>query len=54
MSNDIVVGIDGSANSRRALTWALDEAQLRDCRVRAGPHLVLPRRIRNHTRAEDL
>jgi nucleotide-binding universal stress UspA family protein len=35
MSNDIVVGIDGSANSRRALTWALDEAELRGCRVRA-------------------
>lgn len=35
MSNDIVVGIDGSVNSRQALTWALDEAQLRDCRVRA-------------------
>ena len=35
MSNDIVVGIDGSANAAKALTWALDEAELRGCRVRA-------------------
>lgn len=35
MSDDILVGIDGSANARRALTWALDEAELRSCRVRA-------------------
>lgn len=35
MSNDIVVGIDGSADASRALTWALDEAELRGSRVRA-------------------
>jgi nucleotide-binding universal stress UspA family protein len=35
MSNDIVVGIDGSADASRALTWALDEAELRGTRVRA-------------------
>lgn len=35
MTTDIVVGIDGSDNAARALAWALDEAQLRGCRVRA-------------------
>ena len=35
MSTDIVVGIDGSAHSEVALRWALDEAELRDVRVRA-------------------
>lgn len=35
MTTDIVVGIDGSADSGKALTWALDEGTLRDCRVRA-------------------
>ena len=35
MSNDIVVGIDGSDHAARALRWALDEAALRGCRVRA-------------------
>jgi len=35
MSNDIVVGIDGSDHAARALRWALDEAELRQCRVRA-------------------
>jgi nucleotide-binding universal stress UspA family protein len=35
MNTDIVVGIDGSANAARALQWALDEAELRGCRVRA-------------------
>jgi nucleotide-binding universal stress UspA family protein len=35
MSNDILVGIDGSAHAARALVWALDEAELRGCRVRA-------------------
>lgn len=35
MSNDIVVGIDGSAHASRALTWALDEAEVRGSRVRA-------------------
>ena len=35
MTTDIVVGIDGSDNAARALAWALDEAELRGCRVRA-------------------
>lgn len=35
MGTDIVVGVDGSANSNEALRWALDEAELRDVRVRA-------------------
>jgi nucleotide-binding universal stress UspA family protein len=35
MGTDIVVGIDGSANSHEALLWALDEAEVRDVRVRA-------------------
>lgn len=35
MGTDIVVGIDGSENSARALAWALDEAALRGARVRA-------------------
>ena len=29
----IVVGVDGSAESKRALHWALDEARLREVRV---------------------
>ena len=35
MGSDIVVGIDGSENSTRALTWAIEEAKLRGARVRA-------------------
>lgn len=35
MSTDIVVGIDCSEGSSKALTWALDEAELRGVRVRA-------------------
>lgn len=35
MSTHILVGIDGSENAARALVWALDEAELRGCRVRA-------------------
>lgn len=35
MSTDILVGIDGSENAERALTWALDEAEVRGARVRA-------------------
>ena len=31
----IVVGIDGSANARRALEWAADESRLRDVALRA-------------------
>jgi nucleotide-binding universal stress UspA family protein len=30
----IVVGVDGSENSRQALRWALDEARLRQAQVR--------------------
>lgn len=30
---DIVVGVDGSTNSRAALRWALDEARLRGDRI---------------------
>lgn len=30
----IVVGVDGSASSRRALAWAIGEAELRGCAVR--------------------
>jgi len=41
----IVVGVDGSEPSRRALDWALDEARRRQCTVDAvhawqAPHLV--------------
>ena len=35
MSTDIVVGIDGSENSEKALRWAVEEAGYRDARVRA-------------------
>lgn len=35
MSTDIVVGIDGSDHSEKALEWALDEAELRGVKVRA-------------------
>jgi nucleotide-binding universal stress UspA family protein len=35
MSNDIVVGIDGSPHSDKALLWAIEEAELRGVRVRA-------------------
>lgn len=35
MSTDIVVGVDGSANSEAALRWAVDEAGVRGVRVRA-------------------
>jgi len=35
MGSDIVVGIDGSENSTRALTWAIEEARFRGVRVRA-------------------
>lgn len=35
MSTDIVVGIDGSEDSAIALRWAVEEAELRDSRVRA-------------------
>ena len=35
MGTDIVVGVDGSANSNEALRWALDEAEIRGARVRA-------------------
>ena len=33
MGFSIVVGIDGSENARRALTWAVDEARLRDAEL---------------------
>ena len=33
--NRIVVGIDGSENSRAALRWAIDEASLRDATLEA-------------------
>jgi len=35
MSGDILVGIDGSENSARALEWAIEEAKIRGSRVRA-------------------
>ena len=35
MSTDIVVGIDGSENSEKALRWAIEEAGFRGTRVRA-------------------
>ena len=31
----IVVGVDGSGTSKRALGWAIEEARLRNCSVRA-------------------
>ena len=33
--SDIVVGVDGSEHSAKALRWAIDEAKLRGVRVRA-------------------
>jgi len=35
MSTDIVVGIDGSEDAAVALRWAVEEAAIRGCRVRA-------------------
>ena len=35
MTTDLLVGIDGSDNSKTALEWALDEAETRGARVRA-------------------
>ncbi len=35
MTGVIVVGVDGSETSRRALRWAVDEARLRNAAVRA-------------------
>lgn len=35
MGTDIVVGVDGSEDSKRALAWAVEEAKLRGTRVRA-------------------
>jgi nucleotide-binding universal stress UspA family protein len=35
MDSFILVGLDGSAASRRALAWALEEAQRRSCGVEA-------------------
>jgi nucleotide-binding universal stress UspA family protein len=34
-SQQIVVGVDGSSHSRRALEWAIEEAQLKDAEVTA-------------------
>jgi nucleotide-binding universal stress UspA family protein len=42
MSGTIVVGVDGSEESRRALRWAIDEAQLRGARVVALRAWVYP------------
>jgi len=43
----IVVGVDGSAESKEALRWALEEARLRDATLRAvyawhNPYLLAP------------
>jgi Universal stress protein family len=38
----IVVGIDGSAASRRALSWAVDQARARDASVEAIPAWTVP------------
>lgn len=35
MSDDIVVGVDGSDNAKKALAWAVAEAKVRGVRVRA-------------------
>lgn len=35
MGTDIVVGIDGSEDSKQALAWAVEEAKVRGARVRA-------------------
>ena len=35
MGTDIVVGIDGSEDSKQALAWGVEEAKLRGARVRA-------------------
>jgi nucleotide-binding universal stress UspA family protein len=41
-SGDVVVGVDGSAASRKALAWAADEARLRGARLRAVHAVELP------------
>jgi nucleotide-binding universal stress UspA family protein len=38
----VVVGVDGSASSRRALAWAAEEARLRGVRLRALHAVELP------------
>lgn len=38
----IVVGIDGSENSKHALRWALDEARLRDASLRVVYAWTMP------------
>jgi len=42
MSGTIVVGVDGSEESRRALRWALGEARIRGARVVALRAWVYP------------
>ena len=42
MSGTIVVGVDGSEESRRALRWAIDEARLRGARVVALRAWIYP------------
>jgi nucleotide-binding universal stress UspA family protein len=40
----IVVGVDGSENSRQALRWAFDEARLRQAQVRFAQRAIAVRR----------
>ncbi len=42
----ILVGVDGSEHSKRALRWAIEEAQLRDARV-TMVHAYEPARVRS-------
>jgi nucleotide-binding universal stress UspA family protein len=42
MSGTIVVGVDGSEESQRALAWAVDEARMRGARVVALRAWVYP------------
>ncbi|RAD02608.1 universal stress protein, partial [Burkholderia multivorans] len=42
MSETIIVGIDGSANSRCALNWAIDHAQLTGAQIRLIAAYTVP------------
>jgi nucleotide-binding universal stress UspA family protein len=42
MAYQIIVGVDGSDSSRQALTWAIDQASLRDAQLTAMLAWQLP------------
>ncbi len=47
----IVVGVDGSAGSERAMRWAIGEARIRNCAIEAVT--AWPLRIRGRMRGSD-